>query len=200
MTTKTGRSSACQVRQDDRLQRADPLEARDRRVHFSGGRANLATVKVPDPRLDVLTAMFKPKRKVPADVQYLDVAGVAKGMAEKGMGGQLLGHLAQADALVQVVRAFEDTQRAASRGARRSARDIETIYLELTFSDLAIIEKRLRRIAAQSQAARHGAGSPRARGGGPRDAQAGPRSGNADPRGREALEPRMTSSCAASAS
>ena len=51
--------------------------------------------------------MFNPQRKVPADVQYLDVAGIAKGIAEKGMSGQLLGHLAQADALVHVVRAFD---------------------------------------------------------------------------------------------
>ena len=82
---------------------------------------NLATVKVPDPRLDLLTEMFKPQRKVPADVQYLDVAGIAKGIAEKGMSGQLLGHLAQADALVHVVRAFEDDEPAAPRRQRRSA-------------------------------------------------------------------------------
>jgi ribosome-binding ATPase YchF (GTP1/OBG family) len=56
---------------------------------------NLATVKVPDARLDTLTAMFKPQRKVPADVQYLDVAGMAKGIAEKGMSGALLNNLAR---------------------------------------------------------------------------------------------------------
>jgi GTP-binding protein YchF len=99
--------------------------------------------------LDILTAMFNPQRKVQADVQYLDVAGVAKGMAEKGMSGQLLGHLAQADALVHVVRAFEDPNLAHPEGSVDPARDIETINLELTFSDLAIIEKRLQRIAAQ---------------------------------------------------
>jgi GTP-binding protein YchF len=110
---------------------------------------NLATVKVPDPRLDTLTGMFNPQRKVQADVQYLDVAGVAKGMAEKGMSGQLLGHLAQADALVHVVRAFEDPDLPHAEGAVDPARDIETINLELMFSDLANIEKRLQRIAAQ---------------------------------------------------
>ena len=110
---------------------------------------NLATVKVPDPRLDLLTEMFKPQRKVQADVQYLDVAGVAKGMAEKGMSGQLLGHLAQADALVHVVRAFDDPNLPHPEGSVDPARDIETINLELAFSDLAIIEKRLQRIAAQ---------------------------------------------------
>ncbi|MDQ3412582.1 MAG: 50S ribosome-binding GTPase, partial [Chloroflexota bacterium] len=57
---------------------------------------NLANVKVPDERLDILTEMFKPQRRVPADVQYLDVGGIAKGIAEKGMAGALLGHLSQA--------------------------------------------------------------------------------------------------------
>jgi GTP-binding protein YchF len=110
---------------------------------------NLATVKVPDPRLDLLTEMFKPQRKVQADVQYLDVAGIAKGIAEKGMSGQLLGHLAQADALVHVVRAFNDPDLIHSEGTVDPGRDIETMNLELAFSDLAIIEKRLGRIVAQ---------------------------------------------------
>jgi len=110
---------------------------------------NLATVKVPDPRLDILTEMFKPQRTVPADVQYLDIAGIAKGMAEKGMSGQLLGHLAQADALVHVVRAFEDAGFPHPDGSVDPVRDIETLDLELMFSDLAIIEKRLARLVAQ---------------------------------------------------
>jgi GTP-binding protein YchF len=111
---------------------------------------NLATVKVPDPRLDLLTEMFRPQRKVQADVQYLDVAGIAKGIAEKGMGGQLLGHLAQADALVHVVRAFEDLDLPHPEGSVDPGRDIETMNLELSFSDLAIIEKRLQRIVSQA--------------------------------------------------
>lgn len=110
---------------------------------------NLATVKVPDPRLDLLTEMFKPQRKVQADVQYLDVAGIARGIAEKGMSGQLLGHLAQADALCHVVRAFEDPDLTHPEGSVDPGRDIETMNLELAFSDLAIIEKRLQRIVAQ---------------------------------------------------
>lgn len=110
---------------------------------------NLATVKVPDPRLDRLTAMFQPQRKVPADVQYLDVAGIAKGIAEKGMSGQLLGHLAQADALLHVVRAFEDPNVAHTEETVDPLRDIETLNLELLFSDLALVDKRLQRIASQ---------------------------------------------------
>jgi GTP-binding protein YchF len=115
----------------------------------SGDEPNLATVKVPDPRLDLLTTMFEPKRTVPADVQYLDVAGIAKGIAEKGMSGQLLGHLAQADALVHVVRAFNDAGLEHSEGTVDALRDIETLDLELLFSDLAIIDKRLQRIVSQ---------------------------------------------------
>lgn len=110
---------------------------------------NLATVKVPDPRLDRLTEMFRPQRKVQADVQYLDVAGIAKGIAEKGMSGSLLGHLSQADALLLVVRAFDDPNVPHSDGSVDPVRDIETIALELLFSDLAGVEKRIDRIRSQ---------------------------------------------------
>ena len=110
---------------------------------------NLATVKVPDARLELLTEMFRPQRRVPADVQYLDVAGMAKGIAEKGMSGQLLGHLAQADALVHAVRAFADPDVPHAEGSVDPLRDVETLNLELQFSDLGLVEKRLQRIAAQ---------------------------------------------------
>jgi ribosome-binding ATPase len=107
---------------------------------------NLATVKVPDARLDKLTAMFQPQRKVPADVQYLDVAGMAKGIAEKGMSGALLNNLSQADALVHVVRAFGDPNVPHAEGGVDPLRDIETINLELLFADLGRVENRLQRL------------------------------------------------------
>jgi ribosome-binding ATPase len=107
---------------------------------------NLATVKVPDARLDVLTKMFNPKRTVPADVQYYDVAGVAKGISEQGMSGRLLGFLSQGAALVHVVRAFDDPAVPHPEESVDPLRDIETMNLELTFSDLGLIEKRLRRL------------------------------------------------------
>ena len=110
---------------------------------------NLATVKVPDERLDRLTEMFKPQRKVPADVQYLDVRGIDKGISEQGMSGQLLGHLSQGDALVLVVRAFEDEAIPHPEGSVDPARDIETMNLELAFSDLAVVDKRLQRVIQQ---------------------------------------------------
>ncbi len=110
---------------------------------------NLATVKVPDERLDLLTEMFNPQRKVPADVQYLDVRGIDKGVSEQGMSGQLLAHLAQGDALVLVVRAFDDEATPHPEGSVDPARDIETMNLELTFSDLGVVDKRLQRVIQQ---------------------------------------------------
>lgn len=110
---------------------------------------NLATVKVPDERLDRLTEMFHPQRRVPADVQYLDVRGIDKGISEQGMSGQLLGHLSQGDALVLVVRAFEDESIPHPEGSVDPARDIETMNLELAFSDLSVVDKRLQRVIQQ---------------------------------------------------
>ncbi len=107
---------------------------------------NLATVKVPDQRLDILTGLFNPRRTVPADIRYLDVAGVAKGLAEQGMGGRLLGYLQEADALILVVRAFEDASVPHPEESVDALRDLETLLLELSFSDLGIIERRLTRI------------------------------------------------------
>ena len=92
-----------------------------------------------------------PQKRVPADVQYLDVAGIAKGIAERGMSGALLGHLSQADALVLVARAFDDPNVPHVEGTVDPARDIETLQLELLFSDLAAVEKRLERIENQKQ-------------------------------------------------
>ncbi|CAN5792710.1 redox-regulated ATPase YchF [soil metagenome] len=110
---------------------------------------NLAVVKVPDDRLDTLTGMFQPQRRVPADIQYVDVGGLTRGMAEKGLSGQLLGNLSQADALVHVVRAFEDANLPHPDGPVDALRDIDTINLELQFSDLGIVEKRIERLTAQ---------------------------------------------------
>lgn len=109
---------------------------------------NLATVKVPDERVDVLSEIYKPRRRVYADIRYLDVAGVAKGLAEQGMGGRLLGYLQEANALILVVRAFEDQDVPHPEVTVDPIRDLETLLLELSFSDLGIIERRLARIEA----------------------------------------------------
>ena len=111
---------------------------------------NLATVRVPDSRLDVLAAMFHPKKVTPADVQYVDVAGMSSG-ASKGSGlpAALLNYLSGADALLHVVRAFRDESVPHPEGEIDPRRDIESVDLELTFADLGIIERRLQRLTAE---------------------------------------------------
>ncbi len=111
---------------------------------------NLATVKVPDERLDVLTKMFHPKKTTPADVQYVDVAGITTSKRqEKGLPPALLNYISTADALLHVVRAFEDTTVPHPDERVDPARDVSAIDLELAFSDLAIIERRLTRLNAE---------------------------------------------------
>jgi hypothetical protein len=119
---------------------------------FSSGQLepNLATVKVPDARLDVLTQMFKPKKTTPADVQYVDVAGISSDRSRReGLPPALLNYISTADALLHVVRAFEDADVPHPAESINPARDVEALDLELTFSDLAIIEKRLSRLDAE---------------------------------------------------
>jgi len=110
---------------------------------------NLATVKVPDERLAVLAQMFKPRKVTHADVQYIDIAGIGGGKPAGGLPPALLNYLAGADALLHVVRAFEDPGVPHPEGTVDPRRDIQTVDLELTFSDLAIIEKRLNRLNAE---------------------------------------------------
>lgn len=111
---------------------------------------NMATVKVPDERLDVLTKMFQPRKTTHADVQYVDVAGIT---SEKkrgaGLPPALLNYIGGADALLHVVRAFEDEAVPHPAGTIDNARDVADLDLELVFSDLAIIERRLNRLNAE---------------------------------------------------
>ena len=112
----------------------------------AGDEPNLATVKVPDSRIHSLSEIFKPKRQVFADIRYLDVAGVAKGLGKQGLGGRLLGYLQETSALILVVRAFTDANVPHPEERVDPLRDLETLLLELTFSDLSIIERRLARL------------------------------------------------------
>jgi hypothetical protein len=119
---------------------------------FSSGQLepNLATVKVPDERLGVLAQMFKPKKVVPADVQYVDVAGITSSEQQReGLPPALLNYISSADALLHVVRAFADESVPHPSGSVNIARDIAALDLELTFSDLAIIERRLNRLESE---------------------------------------------------
>jgi ribosome-binding ATPase len=111
---------------------------------------NVATVKVPDQRLNTLAGMFNPRKITPADVQYVDVGGLSRGANEGGgLPPALLNYIGGADALLHVVRAFADESVAHPDGSVDPKRDIESVDLELTFADLGVIERRLQRLAGE---------------------------------------------------
>jgi ribosome-binding ATPase len=108
---------------------------------------NVAVVKVPDPRLEVLARMFKSKRIVPADIEYTDVVGVSRGSAQnETWNKQFINYISTADALVHVLRAFPDESVPHPEGSMDPARDVELVDMELALSDLAIVQKRLDRL------------------------------------------------------
>jgi len=108
---------------------------------------NLGMAKVPEPRLKMLTDILHPKKVVSAEARYVDIGASIKGMAkEQTISGELLNRLSSVDALINVVRAFTDERIPHAEGSLDVERDITTLDLELAFSDLAIIERRLERI------------------------------------------------------
>src|SRR5262245_41160219 len=111
---------------------------------------NLATVKVPDARLGVLARMFSPKKVTPADVQYVDVGGLSSGAGQSGgLPPALLNYIGGADALLHVARDFADEAVPHPEGRGDLARDLAAVDLELAFSDLGIIERRLSKLNAE---------------------------------------------------
>jgi hypothetical protein len=108
-----------------------------------------AVVDVPDPRVDRLSAMFKPRKTTYAKVTYVDIAGLAKGVSEGGLSGPLLNTISQSDALLHVVRAFEDPDVPHVEGSVHPQRDIEIVDGELLLSDMIIVERRIERLEAQ---------------------------------------------------
>jgi GTP-binding protein YchF len=105
---------------------------------------NTGVVQVPDPRLDVLAGIVSPERTVPAVVEFLDIAGLVKGASEgEGLGNQFLANIREVDAIVHVVRCFEDPDVQHVAGAVDPVRDREIINIELGLADLASAEKRL---------------------------------------------------------
>ncbi len=108
---------------------------------------HVGIARIPEPRLESLTEMLNPKRVVPAEARYVDIGASVKGLAEdKGLSGQVLMQLTSVDALISVVRAFADESVPHIEGSLDTERDIATMDLELTFSDLTILENRLERI------------------------------------------------------
>ncbi len=118
------------------------------KLHSSGGlTTNPAIAKVPDERVTKLSSIFHPKKTTPAEIKYVDIGGLGKGFGkEQGISGQFLNILSTADAILQVVRAFEDENIPHVEGKIDPLRDIETMDMELIFSDLIIVEKRLGRL------------------------------------------------------
>ena len=116
---------------------------------------HVGLARVADPRLQVLTDILQPKKTVPISVAYTDIGSSVKGLVtDKAIGGQLLNQLSTVDALINVVRAFEDESIPHSEGSLDIERDIATMNLELVFSDLAIIERRLDRIETSLKGAK----------------------------------------------
>ena len=119
---------------------------------------NVGVVPVPDERLDKLTQMYKPEKTTHAIIEFVDIAGLVKGASKgEGLGNKFLSHIREVDAIAHVVRCFEDSNIVHVDGSISPLRDIETINLELIFSDMEMLEKRLdsakKRLKADKKAA-----------------------------------------------
>ncbi len=111
---------------------------------------NVGTVAVPDARLDKLAEMHDPDKVTPAVIEFVDIAGLVKGASQgEGLGNKFLSNIREVDAIVHVVRAFEDTNIVHVEGSVDPLRDIETINLELILSDLEILARRIDRLKKQ---------------------------------------------------
>ena len=109
---------------------------------------NVGVVTVPDERLNVLGEMYHTKKIIPAAIEFVDIAGLVKGASKgEGLGNQFLANIREVDAIVHVVRCFEDSNIVHVDGSIDPLRDIETINLELIFSDLEILERRISKVS-----------------------------------------------------
>ena len=118
-------------------------------------RTNLGAAKVPDERLDVLNGIFNPKRKVNAEVAYVDLPAAPEGLGKtRSIDGEYLNLLQRADAVLIVARAFDDPSVPHIADSIDAHRDIDTLLFEMTISDLEILERRLARLAAGFKSAK----------------------------------------------
>lgn len=130
-------------------------EADTRKHTQEGSASHIGTAKVPEPRLKALAGMLQPKKVVPALATYIDIGASVKGLVQdKGIGGQLLNQLSNVDALLNVIRAFTDASILHVEGSINIERDITNMDLELAFSDLALLERRLERIEVSLKGAK----------------------------------------------
>src|SRR5690625_4746566 len=108
---------------------------------------NIGVVIVPDPRLKKLESLVKPERVLPATVEIVDIAGLVKGASKgEGLGNQFLGNIRETDAIIHVLRCFEDDNVVHVDGSVDPIRDKETIDIELQLKDLETVEKKLDRV------------------------------------------------------
>ncbi|NLK37766.1 MAG: redox-regulated ATPase YchF [Epulopiscium sp.] len=114
---------------------------------------NVGIVTVPDERLTKLTELYQSAKTVPAVIEFVDIAGLVKGASKgEGLGNKFLSHIREVDAIVHVVRCFEDTNVVHVDGGIDPIRDIETINIELIFSDLEILERRIAKTTKSAKA------------------------------------------------
>ena len=113
---------------------------------------NVGIVAVPDDRIKKLGELYHTKKVTPATIEFVDIAGLVKGASKgEGLGNQFLANIREVDAIVHVVRCFEDSNIVHVDGSIDPARDIETINLELIFSDIEILERRIAKVAKQAR-------------------------------------------------
>ncbi len=109
---------------------------------------NVGVVAVPDERLDKLAEMYNPQKITPAVIEFVDIAGLVKGASKgEGLGNKFLSHIREVDAIIHVVRCFEDTNIIHVDGSVDPLRDIETINFELIFADIETVERRIDKAA-----------------------------------------------------
>ena len=117
---------------------------------------NVGTVIVPDKRVEVLEKMYMPNKTIPTTFEFTDIAGLVKGASTgEGLGNKFLSHIREVDAIVEVVRCFEDKNIIHVDVNVDPIRDIEVINLELIFSDLEIIDNRINKIAKKAQTSKN---------------------------------------------
>src|SRR5206468_3718546 len=114
---------------------------------------NVGVVAVPDPRLDRLFQLVQPKKKVPAVVEFVDIAGLVKGASQgEGLGNQFLSYIREVDAIVHVIRCFEDPDVVHVMGPVDPVRDHDVVTGELALADLAVVERRLEKTRKTARA------------------------------------------------
>ena len=114
---------------------------------------NVGVVMVPDKRLDKLAEMYKPEKYTPAVIEFVDIAGLVKGASKgEGLGNKFLSNIREVDAIVHVVRCFENSDIIHVEGNINPLRDVETIDIELILSDLEIVERAIDRTTKAAKA------------------------------------------------